>query len=403
MNRVFAAVFLAVVGCAEQAEIPIFQLVPVSHRDITISASAAGSMEPILIVEVKSKASGEILDVRAETGDEVTRGQLLIRVDQRIPRNALTQAEADLEVAQAQLSNAEAQLRRARALYETQSITEQEFDDARLGQANATASLVRAERSKEDAMIAFEDTEVRAPTTGIILERNVEVGSVIQSATSGVSGGQVLLLMANLDTVQVRTLVDETDIGKISPDLSVNIRVDAYPNQPFQGRVLKIEPQAVTEQNVTMFPVLIRIPNEDGLLRPGMNSEVEIHMASRRGVLAVPDAALRTSNDFASAAGVLGLDIETVEAQLSDARQGFAMGNGTMNGNGESDAESRFQFGGDFIVFALRDGVPTPIPVRTGLTDLDYHEVLAGDLTASDSLVVLTAVGAAQGPQGGQR
>ena len=398
MNRFFAAVSLAVVGCSEQAEVPIFQLVPVSNRDITISASAAGSMEPILIVEVKSKASGEILDVRVETGDEVTRGQLLVRVDQRIPRNALTQAEADLEVAQAQLSNAEAQLRRAQALYETQSITEQEFDDARLGQANATASLVRAERSKEDAEIAFEDTEVRAPATGIILERNVEVGSVIQSATSGVSGGQVLLLMANLDTMQVRTLVDETDIGKITADLRVNIRVDAYPNQPFRGRVLKIEPQAVTEQNVTMFPVLIRIPNADGLLRPGMNSEVEIQVASRQGVLAVPDVALRTSNDFASAAAVLGLDIETVEAQLSDARQGLAMGHRPMNGNGEGDAGSGFQFGGDFIVFALRDGVPKPIPIRTGLTDLDYHEVLAGDLTEADSLVVLTAAGAAQVP-----
>lgn len=402
MNRLLAAVFLAVVGCTEQAEVPIFQLVPVSNRDITILASAAGSVEPILIVEVKSKASGEILDVRVETGDEVTRGKLLVRVDQRIPRNGLMQAEADLEVAQAQLSNAEAQLRRAQALYETQSITEQEFDDARLGQANAIASLVRAERSKEDAAIAFEDTEVRAPTNGIILERNVEVGSVIQSATSGVSGGEVLLLMANLDTVQVRTLVDETDIGKISPNLRVNIRVDAYPNQPFQGRVLKIEPQAVTEQNVTMFPVLIRIPNEDGLLRPGMNSEVEIQVASRRGVLTVPDAALRTRNDFASAAAVLGLDIETVEAQLRDARERLAMGNGTMSGNSEGDAGSGFQFGGNFIVFALRDGVPKPIPIRTGLTDLDYHEVLAGDLTEGDSLVVLTAVGAGQASQGGR-
>ena len=402
MNRLLAAVFLAVVGCTEQAEVPIFQLVAVSNRDITILASAAGSVEPILIVEVKSKASGEILDVRVETGDEVTRGKLLVRVDQRIPRNGLTQAEADLEVAQAQLSNAEAQLRRAQALYETQSITEQEFDDARLGQANAIASLVRAERSKEDAAIAFEDTEVRAPTNGIILERNVEVGSVIQSATSGVSGGEVLLLMANLDTVQVRTLVDETDIGKISPNLRVSIRVDAYPNQPFQGRVLKIEPQAVTEQNVTMFPVLIRIPNEDGLLRPGMNSEVEIQVASRRGVLTVPDAALRTRNDFASAAAVLGLDIETVEAQLRDARERLAMGNGTMSGNSEDDAGSGFQFGGNFIVFALRDGVPKPIPIRTGLTDLDYHEVLAGDLTEGDALVVLTAVGAGQAPQGGR-
>jgi len=74
------------------------------------------------------------------------------------------------------------------------------------------------------------------------------------------------------------------------------------------------------------------------------------------------------------------------------------MGNGTMNENGEDDNVSGYQFGGNYVVFAMRGGVPTPIPIRTGLTDLDYHEVLAGDLTEADSLVVLTAVGAARVP-----
>ncbi len=388
-----AALAVVILGCTEATEETVFQLLPVSTRDILVSASAAGSVEPVLTVEVKSKASGEILDVLVETGDLVTRGDLLVRVDQRIPRNALTQAEADLEVAQAQLSNAEAQWRRAEALYQTQSITEQEFDDARLGQANANASLVRAERSLQDATIAFEDTEVRAPATGVILQRNVEVGTVIQSATSNVSGGAVLLLMANLDTVRVRTLVDETDIGKIQPGLQVNIRVDAYPNQPFEGRVLKIEPQAVTEQNVTMFPVLIRIPNDDGLLRPGMNSEVEIRIGSRRGVLAVPNAALRTRSDVASAAAVLGIEMDTVQAQLAAGREQLRTG---LEGTDRGEA-------GDFIVFVLRDGAPTAVPIRTGLTDLDYSEVVAG-LAASDSVIMLSGLGSVQGLQsGGQR
>lgn len=390
MRILLAALAVVILGCTKAIEEPVFQLLPVSARDILVSASAAGSVEPVLTVEVKSKASGEILDVLVETGDLVTRGDLLVRVDQRIPRNALTQAEADLEVAQAQLSNAEAQWRRAEALYQTQSITEQEFDDARLGQANANASLVRAERSLQDATIAFEDTEVRAPATGVILQRNVEVGTVIQSATSNVSGGAVLLLMANLDTVQVRTLVDETDIGKIQPGLQVNIRVDAYPNQPFEGRVLKIEPQAVTEQNVTMFPVLIRIPNEDGLLRPGMNSEVEIRIGSRRGVLAVPNAALRTRSDVASAAAVLGIEMDTVQAQLAAGREQLRTG---LEGTNRGEA-------GDFIVFVLRDGAPTAVPIRTGLTDLDYSEVVAG-LAATDSVFMLSGLGSVQGLQGG--
>lgn len=422
MRILLAALAVVILGCTEETEEPVFQLFPVSTRDILVSASAAGSVEPVLTVEVKSKASGEILDVLVETGDLVTRGDLLVRVDQRIPRNALTQAEADLEVAHAQLANAEAQWRRAEALYQTQSITEQEFDDARLGRANANASLVRAERSLQDATIAFEDTEVRAPATGVILRRNVEVGTVIQSATSNVSGGAVLLLMANLDTVRVRTLVDETDIGKIQPGLQVNIRVDAYPNQPFEGRVLKIEPQAVTEQNVTMFPVLIRIPNEDGLLRPGMNSEVEIRIGSRRGVLAVPNAALRTRSDVASAAAVLGIEMDTVQAQLAAGREQLRTGwEGTHRGEAgdgvrrlgsfptaggagrrpaQAQGQSGFQFGGDFIVFVLRDGVPTAVPIRTGLTDLDYSEVVAG-LAATDSVFMLSGLGSVGGLQGG--
>src|SRR5918997_6939674 len=118
--------------------------------------------------------------------------------------------------------------------------------------------------------------------------------------------------MADLNLVQVRTLVDETDIGKIQVGQLATVTVDAYPARPFQGSVLKIEPQAQTEQNVTMFPVLVRIDNREGLLRPGMNAEVEIHIGRRSNVLAVPNAALRTQRDVGSAAQVLGLNPEEV-------------------------------------------------------------------------------------------
>jgi HlyD family secretion protein len=238
--------------------------------------------------------------------------------------------------------------------------------------------------------------------------------------------------------------------------------------------VLKIEPQALTEQNVTMFPVLIRISNESALLRPGMNSEVEIHIGSRTGVLAVPNVALRTLGDVASAAAVLGLDMETVEAQLAGPppqdRGGRALAAADSEDDGPSgvmvsfrgqevplpagltldevtpvleklqggreamrslsDAEREilgrlreaagggggpprnfnrveqttptgvFEFGGDYIVFVMRDGVPTATSIRTGLTDLDYSEVLRG-LSATDSIVVLSAAGSSGGQQRG--
>jgi HlyD family secretion protein len=260
--------------------------------------------------------------------------------------------------------------------------------------------------------------------------------------------------MADLSLVQVRTLVDETDIGKIRPGLHATVSVASYPNQPFEGQVLKIEPMAETQQNVTMFPVLIRIPNTDGLLRPGMNAEVEISIGRREGVLAVPNAALRTDRDVGSAAEVLGLTLEAVQAQLARSPQGpgrqasslpaaesndretLTLRNGRtvelppgvtadqartiMNKrrSGESLTEKEQEIGrqifqgfrggpdaepdraavseqrgadlqvSDYVVFVLRDGAPTAVRIKTGLTDLDYSEVLSG-LTAADSVLVL--------------
>lgn len=499
-----------VAGCAEEAEIPVYRLVPLETRDIVLSAEAAGTIEPVTTIEVKSKASGEIIQIAVETGDRVLRGDLLVRVDQRVARNALTQSEADLEVSEAQLDNARAQFERSEALHATQYISDEEYEAARLALANARASLVRAERNLEDARISFEDTEVRAPAAGVVLSRNVEVGSVIQSASQNVSGGSILLRMADLDTVQVRTLVDETDIGKLSAGLPVTITVDAYPGRDFKGSVLKIEPEALEQQNVVMFPVLVRIGNQEGLLRSGMSCEVEIHLGSSERVLAVPNAALRTDGDVASAAQVLGLDMTVVREQLeatTSSRPGTAptgqpsaaaggetitfrdreitlpegltaaevqpvldkiqsggfqsmteedraimarvreaggMGGQRAGGQrpagaggqrpggaggqrpggapgqpaeaevssattspGEAGADDEdvpvgrttiTDLAGRYVVFVMRDGVPTAVRIRTGLTDMDYSEVLSG-LTASDSVLVLPSAALVQSQQ----
>ena len=417
-------------ACEEEVVESVYRLVPVSERNISVSVSAAGSIEPVRTVEVKSKASGEIYQMRVETGDYVQQGNLLVQIDPRVPQATLRQAEADSVLAQAQLENAQSQLRRSEALHRTESITEQEYDDAKLAVASAEASLVRAERSLEDARISAEDTDVRSPITGVVIVKNVEEGTVITSATQGASGGTVLLQMANLDTVQVRTLVDETDIGQIQPNMTATMRVDAYPNRPFRGRVLKIEPQAEVAQNVTMFPVLVRIPNSDGLLRPGMSAEVEISVGNRRGVLAIPNETLRTERDYASAASVLGLAPDAVQSQLDEARgtttsasrptedgardreSGVRPGDGAalaarpamdqgqrMGGSGQREPEVSIgndMVGGDFVVFTMQNGEIRAVRIRTGLTDLNYSEIVTG-LTATDTVLVLQSGGAAAG------
>jgi HlyD family secretion protein len=293
-------------ACKEEEAPAVYQAIPVVRRDIVVSAQASGTIQPDTVVEVKSKASGEILELKVETGQLVKRGALMVRVDPRNPRNLLAQAQADLEVAEARLTNASSQKRRADELFQSQSITQQEHENALLDYANARAEVVRARVAGDDAKNQMDDTNVLAPITGTIIEKLVERGQVISSPTRDVGGGTVLLKMADLGLVQVRTLVDETDIGKIQAGQQATVTVDAFPNRPFEGKVLKIEPQAITEQNVTMFAVLVRIDNRAGLLRPGMNSEVEIHVGEREDILAVPNAALRTPRDVGSAAEVLG-------------------------------------------------------------------------------------------------
>ena len=312
-----AAVLLA--ACKKEEPPPAYQAIPIARRDIVVSALASGTVQPDTVVEVKSKASGEILDLRVETGQTVKRGDLMVRVDPRTPSNILAQAKADLDVAEARLANGTSQKRRSDELFESQSITEQEHENALLDYANARAEVVRAKVAVDDAQNQMDDTNVRAPISGTIIEKLVERGQVISSPTRDVGGGTVLLRMADLGLVQVRTLVDETDVGKIKVGQRATVTVDAYPNRPFEGTVLKIEPQAITEQNVTMFPVQVRIDNRAGLLRPGMNAEVEIHVGERADVLAVPNAALRTQRDVGSAAQVLGLSPETVQQELTRA------------------------------------------------------------------------------------
>src|SRR6185369_14277070 len=214
MRKIVLSFLTMAVACKEPPPPPPpYLAVPVERRDIVVSARANGAIQPDTTVEVKSKASGEILEMMVETGGQAKRGQLMVTIDPRQPRNTLSQAEANLEVAKAKLANATAQKRRADELFGSQALTETEHDQAMLDYANAKAEVVSAQVDVENAKIQLEDTDVRAPISGTIIEKDVERGQVISSPTKDVGGGTVLLKMADLGLVQVRTLVDETDIG----------------------------------------------------------------------------------------------------------------------------------------------------------------------------------------------
>ena len=317
------------------------QTVPVERRDIVVDAEATGVVEPINVIEVKSKASGQIERMPVETGTRVKPGDLLVQVDTRDVRNQYNQALADLRAAQARVAVAAAQRKRSEDLFKQQIITAQELETAQLDHANAQAQQTRADASLDLAQQRLEDATVRAPLAGTIIEKTVSTGQVITSATGAFGGGTLLLKMADLSQVRVRALVNETDIGNIQPGQQATVTVDAYPDRPFRGTVEKIEPQAVVQQNVTMFPVLVAVSNREGLLMPGMNGEVSVLVERRENVVSVPNDAVRPPRDITTAAAALGLDPDSVRRQVQAQFTGGPGGNGGPNGGDRVETTSR--------------------------------------------------------------
>jgi HlyD family secretion protein len=437
MKRIFLVLALTLAGaCAEEQETgPVYDSAGVERRTLEVAVSSAGIVEPIATVEVKSKASGEVLDVLIEVGDTIEEGTLMVSIDPRIVRNRLAQAEASLKAAKSRREIAETQQARVEKLVTKGTLTQADLEQAELDLATAEAQVVSARVDVENARIAVEDTDIRAPISGTIIFKPVEVGQVISSPTQDFAGGTLLLQMADLSAVQIRSLVDETDIGKIRPGMPAKVSVAAYPNQPFPGEVVKIEPQAVIEQNVTMFAVLVSIQNPDGLLMPGMNAEVEMSVARASNAMTVPVMALRTSRDLESTATILGRSVDDITAALAGDDKPPADTTGpetiTIRGNtielpegvkaddvralmqkrrdggtitaeeqkllrsvfqgmqqgASSGRSSDYRFGGEFWVVLDTPGREIR-KVKTGVTDLDNVEIVSG-LDEDDRVLIL--------------
>ncbi len=434
MNRqvlALAAFVLFAGACKEEVVNTPVDTAPAERRDIIVDAEATGVVEPINVIEVKSKASGLITKMSVETGDDVKPGDLLVQVDTRDVKNQHDQASADLRAAEARGEVVAAQRKRSDELYSQRIITAQEYEASQLEFANAEAQLVRSRASLDLAQQRLEDATVRAPVTGTIIEKTVSVGQVITSATGAFGGGTTLLKMADLSKVRVRALVNETDIGSVRAGLPATVVVDAYPDRPFRGTVEKIEPQAVVQQSVTMFPVLVSIDNVEGLLKPGMNGEVSVLIDRRDMVVAIPNDAVRSVREAAIAASALGLDPEWVAARLRAGASGAAASPASntdvatdvtpvvraqaQGDGGSPPVQARFQSqpeenaqsgnaqGGDArprvrtgapdpagsaplprnrtragLVFVADSGTFVPRIVRLGASNYDYTEVVSG-------------------------
>lgn len=215
------------------------------------------------------------------------------RVQIKLKAQAALAAKAEYEQSKAAVLQAKVKVDEAKAQRINDEIRLTQITQAKAARARSQASLVNAD-------IQLKDTHVTAPSDGIILKKYVEQGTLITSGISFNSSGTSIVQLGDISRMYVDVQVDETDVASVDEGQKVDITFDAYPTTPYEGKVIKVEPQAVIDANVTTVHVRVEVDNSDikfKLLKPGMNSTCEFIVEKKDNVLCVPNEAVKIDND----------------------------------------------------------------------------------------------------------
>lgn len=334
-----AAVVLGVVGvygytvlARPATTVDPARLATVERGDLARSVVATGRIEPITKVEIKSKANGIIKELKVQVGDRVTVNQVLAELDRdnlaarlRESRAALTGADANLRAALAELAKnkveaegpdvafARRNVERAEQLSRDKLISPQNLDDARsamdqavnrqavaksqLGVSDARVAQARATVAQSQAAVDRTEEElsnatIRSPLNGVVLSRDIEVGSPVSSILNLGSSATLVMVLGDISQVYVKGKVDEADIGLVRLGQPARITVETFKDRQFEGRVTQIAPMGVEKDNVVNFEVRVSIDNASGELRANMTSNAEIVLEEHKGTLIVPERAV---------------------------------------------------------------------------------------------------------------
>lgn len=253
-------------------------------------ATLASAREKVNTLRPELATDLQAQQARVKQLDAALRSAEANRVEIQLKQQAAEAAKADYQQAVAGVLQAEARLREAQA--------ERINDAIRVTQiAQAQAAGARAKASFANAQIQLNDTHVTAPSDGVILQKYVEQGTIITSGQSFNSTGTSIVQLGDISRMYVDVQVDESDVASVDLDQKVDITFDAYSTMPFEGKVIKIEPQAVVDSNVTTVHVRVEVDNSVPsfrLLKPGMNATCEFIVDQKDNVLSIPNEALKT-------------------------------------------------------------------------------------------------------------
>ncbi len=249
----------------------------VEYGHLSDSISATGSLSAVDNVDISSKITGRIVEVYVEENDHVEANQILVRLDDTSLVATQTQMRAKME-------NTLATYNRYAALLAKGAISQSDYD---LAEADYTV----AKANYDQATSNVSDTVIRTPISGYVIGKPTPVG---QTISSGISTPQVIMSIANLDNMQIETMVDESDIGQAQVGQKVTFTVDSYPDKIFEGIVRLVSRQAVKENNVIYYTVYVDVVNAEGKLLPTMTARANLIVNEVDGVLMVPSNCLRT-------------------------------------------------------------------------------------------------------------
>ncbi len=355
----------------------------VARRDLVATVTASGNIRARRAVELSSDISAKVSELLIDEGADVQAGQILLRLDPAQYQAGVSRAEAALSQARASQAQMEANLLRAQrdldrllALRQRDSllVSVQQVDDAETAVEVAAAQLRSAQFGVSQAQASLDEAEdrlsktiIRAPISGKVTRLNVEEGETVIIGTMN-NPGSLILTISDLSVIEVVVQVDETDVPQVSLGDSASVRIDAFPDRGFSGRVTEIgnsairppSQQAAGQQAAIDFEVVVTLDPTDVELRPDLSATADIVTDVRDDVLTVPIIALTVREPDADSASA-----DTAAARDSDAPE-----------------TSEEQEG----VFLVRDAKVTFTPITVGIAGQEYFEVVAG-LEAGDTVV----------------
>ena len=339
-----------------------YRTLTLGRGDVAQSVSATGTLNPVRVVSVGTQVSGTVEKLYVDFNSQVKENQVLLELNTDLTQAKLAQSQASLNSANAKLALAQTKAKRMRELFQQQYISRQELDDAEADVVANIALKDQVQAQVQTDSINVANTVIRSPVSGVVIDRSVDEG---QTVAASFQTPTLIKIAQDLTKMQINASFSEADLGKLKTGQTASFRVDAFPNENYQGVVRQIRLNPTTLQNVVTYDVVIDVANPELKLLPGMTAYVDIVLEERSNVLLVPNAALRFKPTIAKDKKAVATNTDTVKTARKGGRSGMAK------------------------VYTVVQGELKDIKFKTGISDGKFTEVL-GDELKEGALVVVS-------------